>query len=1214
MTGVDLRSYVPRLALDWPAGVVHRQVEGTLLFVDLSGFTRLSERLARRGHVGAEELTGVLDLVFGDLITVASSFGGSMLKYGGDALLLFFWEEGHAGRGAAAALALQDALGRVGRVDTEAGPVRLRMSAGAHTGAFDFYLVGQQHRELVATGPAVSQAVAMEAAAEAGQVLVSPALREALPGATFAPGQAGGSRLRRWRIEPEAFVSAPGTEAAPFIPAALLRHLGAGGHEPEHRQVAVAFVGFSGADRMRPDRLARDLDLLVTAAQDACEDNGVSFLSSDVSGDGGKLILVAGAPTAVEDAEERVIRCARAVVAAGGTLATRAGVHRGPVFAGDVGPPFRRTYTIIGDTVNTAARVMVRAGAGEVLATPDVLERTVTVFTAVAVAPFAAKGKAKPLEAAAVGAPTPLRRTRRTEHVGLVGRDAELRQLVDAVAAAERGAGAAFDIAGEPGVGKSRLLYELRRRTAGVEWIGVDAEPYDAMVPWLQARRLIAPRLGLRADGTAASRARDLRIRVALVAPHLEPLIPLIGLAFGLDLQPTDETRAITASGPGAGTDADRAAARLAGALAELFVATIAGPAIIVVDDAHWADPASRRVEAAIAALVPHHPWVFISARRPEAEPLPDGAPIHLHPLTAGDTEELVQAAVQGHLLPQVTADLAQRSGGVPLYALELAAAAGAAPAEIPDKLESLIAARIDRLLPADRATLRALAVVGTTFTVPFVEQAVGADRSVWSRLDPFIELDGNRGRFRQPLFREVAYAGLPFRRRRQLHGTVADLLLESSKPEQEPVEALALHYGRAGDAERAYTYACAAGQQAEERFAFLSAARFYAEAADHAVRAGQTEETVGLRRKDQGNSLLQAGDLSGADAALAAAARRLRDPAVRARLCLLRGEVNNRTGRFERALRWYRRGLEECRDDSRAEADLERFRLQLGAAVICVEQGRWARAIALAERTVPIAPDDDESGLAYAYLILHQAYIGAGRTPPVDYAERALEIYERLKKHRLVARVLNSLGVEAHRRGDFNRAVELYSRSRTALIEAGEVLPAAAVANNLAEMLVDEGRYAEAKPAFEDALAVSRAAGQKAYVGVISGNLAHVAAMEGRFADADALTGEALEILDGLGAVGPANEVRARHAARLLLEGRYGEAHGAAHELEGKVDDTLRPMLLRVRGECEAALGDREGALTTLRRAFEQARSVTARREEEAILTAMQRLQDTPG
>lgn len=1214
MTTVDLRSYVPRLVLDWPTGIVHRQVEGTLLFVDLSGFTRLSERLARRGHVGAEELSGVLDLVFGDLITVASSYGGSMLKYGGDALLLFFWDEAHASRGAAAALALQDALGRVGRVDTEAGPVRLRMSAGAHTGAFDFYLVGHRHRELVATGPAVSQTVAMEAAADAGEVLVSPALRAALPDATFAPGRGGGSRLRRWTMDAGVFVSAPEAEAAPFVPSALLRHLGAGGHEPEHRQVAVAFVGFSGADGMRSDQLAGELDQLVTAAQEACEENEVSFLASDVSGDGGKLILVAGAPTAVEEAEERVVRCARAVVAAGGALTTRAGLHRGPVFAGDVGPPFRRTYTIIGDTVNTAARVMARAGVGEVLATPAVLDRTVTIFAAEPLAPFAAKGKAKPLEAAVVSEPTPHRRVNRTNHVALVGRDAELQHLTSAVAAAEKGAGAAFDLVGEPGVGKSRLLSELRRCATGVEWIGVDAEPYDAVVPWLQARRLIGPRLGLRDDGSAAARARDLRIRVSLVAPHLEPLIPLIGLAFGLNLEPNDETQAITATGPGAGADADRAAARLASALAELFGATIGGPAVVVVDDAHWADPASRRVEAAIAALAPRHPWVFISARRPEAEPVPRAAPIHLHPLTAGDTEELVQAAVQSHLLPQVTAELAQRSGGVPLYALELAAAAGAGPEAIPDKLETLIAARIDRLLPADRATLRALAVVGSTFTVPFVEQAVGAGRSVWSRLDPFIELEGTRGRFRQPLFREVAYAGLPFRRRRQLHRTVADLLLESSKPEQEPVEALALHYGRAGEAERAYAYAFAAGKQAEERFAYLSAAQFYADAADHAVRAGQTEETVGLRRKDQGNSLLQAGDLAGADAALAAAARRLRDPAVRARLCLLRGEVNNRTGRFERALRWYRRGLDECQGNDSPDAARERFRLQLGAAVICVEQGRWTRAITLAERTVSIAPDDDESGRAYAYLILHQSYIGAGRTPPVDYAERALEIYERLKKHRLTARALNILGMEAHRRGDLSRAVELYSRSRTELVAAGEVLPAAAVANNLAEILVDEGRYAEAKPAFEDALAVSRAAGQQAYVGVISGNLGHVAAMEGRFADADALTGEALGILDALGAVGPANEVRARHAARLLLEGRHTEARDAAVGLEGRVDDTLRPLLLRVRGECEAALGDRDNALITLRRAFEYARSVTARREEEAILASIQRIQDGAG
>ena len=1211
----DLRSYVPRLVLDWPTGDVHRQVEGTLLFVDLSGFTRLSERLSKRGHVGAEELTGVLDLVFGDLLTVAGSYGGSMLKYGGDALLLFFWHDGHAERGAAAALALQAAIGRVGRVTTDAGAVRLRMSAGAHTGTFDFYLVGRLHRELVVAGAATTCTVAMEAAAEPGQVLVSDALRSRLPGATLAPGgPRGGHLLRRWSADPVGFTPIPEVGADVFVPAALVRHLSAGGHEPEHRQAAVAFVGFTGTDHLSSPDVARHLDTVITTAQEVCEEHEVAFLSTDVAADGGKLILVAGAPRAIEDPEDRLLRTVQAVVRAGSALQARAGVHRGAVFAGDIGPPFRRTYTVIGDAVNTAARVLSRAEPGQVLATPEVLARTATVFAAVPLAPFAAKGKAKPLHASAVGEPTRRRRRIDSREVPFVGRRNEIQQLLDAVMAAERGTGRAFDLVGEPGVGKSRLLSELLRRTAGVEWISVDAEPYDALVPWLQARRLIGPRLGLRLDGSAEQRAHDLRIRVSLAAPHLEPLIPLIGLAFGLELESTEESRALAAaSGPSA-LNTGPAAERLAGARADLFAATIGGPAVIVVDDAQWADPASRRVEAAIAARAANHPWVFVSARRAEGDALPGATPIVVEPLAGADAETLVRAAVNDMLLPQEAADLVDRSGGIPLYALELAAAVREGADDIPDRLESLIAARVDRLAPTDRATLRALAVIGTTFTVPFAERVIPSASTSWPRLSAFVDVSEGRGRFRQPLFRDVAYNGLPFRRRRQLHCDVADLLLATAKPGQEPVESLALHYGRAGDPERAYTYAISAGESGEERYAFLSAARFYADAAEHAARAGRPREIVGARLHDQGRMLIQAGDLRAAESALTAARRHVRRSAERARLCLLQAEVRTRTGRFDAALRWYRRGLTECATiDDPIDAAHERARLQLGEAVVCVEKGRWARAIRVAEQAVANFPPDDESGRGYAFNVLHQAHTGAGTIPPLPYAEMALEIFERLDNQRLAARVLNSLGVAAHKRGEFDRAVELYGRSRAAFIVAGEVLPAAAVANNLAEILVDEGRYAEAGPAFEDALAVAKAAGHRAYVCVILGNLGHLAALEGRFADADELLAEAMAGLDDMGAVAAADDVRARRAERLLLEGRYEEAAAAAAAHEPKVAAPHRPLLLRVRGEAEAGMGDISAARATLRRAFEATRTSSARRDEHLILDALRRLGDAP-
>ena len=173
-----LRPYLPRLLVSWLneiPGTTVRELEGSVVFVDISGFTKMSERLARHGKVGAEEVTDVLGSVFAQLLVVAYENGGSLVKFGGDALMLFFAEEDHALRAARAAFGMRSKLRSIGRIETSAGLVTLRMSVGVGSGTYHLFLVGRSHRELMVTGPAASQTVLMENTADAGEILVSPA-------------------------------------------------------------------------------------------------------------------------------------------------------------------------------------------------------------------------------------------------------------------------------------------------------------------------------------------------------------------------------------------------------------------------------------------------------------------------------------------------------------------------------------------------------------------------------------------------------------------------------------------------------------------------------------------------------------------------------------------------------------------------------------------------------------------------------------------------------------------------------------------------------------------------------------------------------------------------------------------------------------------------------------------------------------------------------
>jgi class 3 adenylate cyclase len=142
--------------------------DGTAVIVDISGFTKLSERLSRKGREGAEQITEAIGRSFESILLVAYENGGSLLKFGGDALVLWFECEAHAARACRATVLMRRVLRGVGRIEVPGAKVTLRMSQGVHSGCFHFFAVGSSHVEFLPTGPAWSRAVAMERAAAAG--------------------------------------------------------------------------------------------------------------------------------------------------------------------------------------------------------------------------------------------------------------------------------------------------------------------------------------------------------------------------------------------------------------------------------------------------------------------------------------------------------------------------------------------------------------------------------------------------------------------------------------------------------------------------------------------------------------------------------------------------------------------------------------------------------------------------------------------------------------------------------------------------------------------------------------------------------------------------------------------------------------------------------------------------------------------------------------
>ena len=1192
-----LLPYIPRLVLDWMAtepGTRYKAVDGTLTFLDISGFTKLSERLARQGKVGAEQLVETISLTFSSLLSLARRNGASLLKFGGDALLLLCSGPNHEQRACQAAIEMRRALREVGQFRFSGGRVTLRMSVGMHSGVFDFFLVGRSHRELLIAGPDATMTCRMESAASAGEILLSPATAAGLPASASIEGPGGGRLLRRapTRIPFLDLADRPlppmsEAEILSCVPVPLREVLLTREHQPEHRRSTVAFVHFEGTDglieRHGGERAAEMLDELVTVVQEESERHEVTFLASDVDADGGKIVLVAGAPSARGDDEERMLRTLRSILDADPAVPVRIGVNRGNTFMADVGPTVARSFAVMGDPVNLAARVMSKAQRGQLLATPSVTDRSNAVFELTAVEPFMVKGKSLPVQAYLVG-PVVADNvvTEPGSSLPLVGRATELERLMAAVDSARAGSGDLVEIVGDIGIGKTRLLDELRRQVVsgtGVVELRAHCQPYESSAPYAAIRRPIQALLQVPPDGSPRDRALALRESLRRVDPALVPWAPLLAPVVDAEMAETGETLAL---------DAQFRPERLGAVLASYVSGALREPVLITLEDTHWMDDASAGLLSALAGVAPRVPLLICTTRRPEdgGYQAPEDRSLPLRPLDIGDAESLVEVATLGRpLAPHVSAELVRRADGNPLYLTELLAAVSGRDVEsLPDTVEALITTRIDRLPPDDRRMLREASVLGQTFPTDWLESMFGRPAtSVLSRLSQFLYSgpDGVSG-FQHNLVREAAYEGLPYRSRRQLHADVADLIVKSTdQPEESGADqaaVLSLHYFHAERFEEAWERALDAARRAHRLYANADAAELY----DRALRAGRRladldATEMAAAHESLGDVHYSLGAYQAAEMSYRAAARLLHaEPTACARLHHKIGHEQQYAGRYPQALRTLSRGLRLLTNDQSDDAARIRARIMAAYANCCEMKADHRRTILWCRRAIDEAEQvGEKEALANGLRMLDLARAEMGQPGEPVNLERAVAIYDELGDLSGKGRALNLLAGLRYWKGDWDRAFELYEASRAATIQSGNLVFAAVTAANIAEVLLDQGRLEGVATLLAESSRVINAAGMAAGVAFVMYLDSRLALMEGRLE-------EAIDRFDA--AIAEAQSSQSGHellysctgkAEALAAAGRLDEAMElASATLDvakglGGAPDT--PRLLRVRAVCRA-------------------------------------------
>lgn len=1096
-----------------------QELDATLCFIDISGFTNLSERLARRGRIGAEELTDALNHVFGRMLEVAYLHGGSLLKFGGDALLLLFTDLDHQVRAASAAVEMRSVLKESEGHRTSVGRLRLRMSVGIHSGPMHLFRVGGVHDELLIAGPGASMTTAMEKIADAGEIVVSADTRDALPldSANTAKGEGWLLRWRTPRCDPNPTVrhDLQDPEAVTrWVPYVLRSFLAAGPPEPEHRVANVAFIRFSGLDEILdtrgPEQAAKELDQTISAIQGAALEGGVTFLASDINEDGGKVILVTGAPVAQDEDEVRLLRVLREIADSAGNLNLHIGVNQGHVFSGEIGTSYRATYTIIGDTVNLAARLAARAPASAIYATSGILESSEILFSSEPIEPFHVKGKDEMIRNVySLGVEVGKKRVETEGELPFIGRDIELSQVTNAIFQTSNGHGTVLTMFGEVGSGKSRLVREACIVCSAVMAFTVRSESYGSSNPYRPLRDVIRALLGIkRADPSTMGRV--LERRVAEVDPALLPYLPLIGDVAHIEVPSTETVDLIE---PRFRQD------RLADVVVELLEKVLPMPTVFDVEDAQWMDDASAHLMGRIAEQTASHPWTVLVSRRGHGDGFTptNGDVIRLGGLEPDAAEALViEATAAAPLRPHEVEAIVVRAGGNPLFLheiLQVVRETGSVD-ELPDSLGSVVSRSIDALPPLTRTILRYCSVLGRSFRIPMVQEILKdedleLDSATRRSLRRFLVSDGpDRLRFTNAMVRDVAYDGLSFRRRRELHLRAATILERSTEDPATIADLLSLHYSIGGDAERAWHYARIAGDQARDAYANVDAAAHYIRALESARRL---DDVTDLERSDVwsllGDVRVSAGSFEAAMDAYRRAYRLQSGVVARAELLLKRAWAREKAAQYSMALRETTNAQHLLEDTPADQAGSVVARAAAFYAMVRMRQGRPKQALRTAREAAERATEAHANdALARAYGVMGWAHLMLDEPGAEKLLEDALDLYEGVGDLGGQGYMNINLGGLAYLEGRWDDALAHYERSREAAERLGNEVEVGVAEGNIGELLVKQNKFDEAEPRLRRAVRVARASGDAISAIFANLQLARIHIERGNHAEAEEL------------------------------------------------------------------------------------------------------------
>ncbi|MEM7343630.1 MAG: tetratricopeptide repeat protein, partial [Chloroflexota bacterium] len=1241
-----------------------RRFHAATVFADISGFTPLAESLASSGVRGAEELTSILNRVFEDLITAAETHGGQVVKFGGDALsLIWACEQDRLEQGVwqavQAAFAMQAAMASFATVSTSQGEFELRMKIGVSAGELlEVHAGGEFSRwEYVLAGAPMANMSSAENEAEAGEIvidetawlllngqdisefennadIVTSSTESYVFGEETAPGFYKVTHI--WSKKPSIPLksldwsrldSVAATKVATilrgYIPGAISSSLESGhkGMLAELKPMTVCFVGFSGIDYTNDDDAGSRLNNFMSDTQKMIYHYEGSVNKLAIGDKGSVMLVLFGAPPFFhEDDEVRGVACAMALgkVAARHKMELRVGLAAGPLFAGPLGAPQRREYSVIGDTVNLAARLMQKASTGEVYIDESVYSKTERFFEYQDLGEVAIKGKTEPRHLYLAlhekeQDQEELVKGYLLSNQELTGRDKELAIIDDLADKVWAGKGQVLLLSGEAGVGKSRLAAEIVRRwiTRGGASYGGDCVSYGGQTPYLPWRGILSsigglsPRLPVK---ERLARLEHLLHRLPSKKSHAETAstelntangeddsgdywlerLPLLAEILGLEAPETNLTRNLSET-----LRRDNVFATIRAIVLQEIQQR---PGLILIEDTHWSDELSLELATYLAADVNDHPLFLVLAHRPLGHPIP----VEYQKLQAKSyttqmlvdelgpeaSLKLVKSKLGVKTLPDQLADLIYRKGqGNPFFIEELVNSllgmnvlviedgeckieGDLNQLELPDTVQKVVLARIDRLTEAVKVTLKVAAAIGRTFQRDLLEAIhpwITNETELNEQLALLQAADFTRQEvkesdldflFKHVITQEVAYETMLYSQRQQLHSTIGTVLeTRYQNNEGEVIDLLAYHYSRGDNRQKALYYLHRAGEKALIGHANEAAISYFNEALSVAEELNDVKVQYDLsagreRAYDRvGNRTAQTQDLK-----------------IMKKLAL----SENHIGRL----------LETGNRQLHLAADL----------------GQYHEAIEISEEMLNLAKAHDQPEWEARILI----NLGITDWRQGEYEKAREFMQQALTRHKgvngdreLRATCLNYLGLIHTRISEYQQARQDYQEALDLFRAINDRGGEAGSANNLGLLESSLGRYEQARDCYGQALSICHTIGDKLREGISLNTLGQVETLLGNYDRAEELLHRSLtirrEIVDRRGQAFCLHDLGYLYLAQADYEQAI-EQFKAAAKLRHKLGETGNYVAsLAALGEAVLGTGDTQKAYQHLQDVIDQ-------------------------